>query len=237
MTQQINLLHAVAVKRAFRPTSATAMVYGVLGAAALTCAIAAYEHSRLPALKSEARTVERAFKEAQLALGKATAEREARKTEPADEAKLAQLEAQLRSRREVADALDGGVVGTSAGFSRYMMALSRQSLAGVWLTGFDIAAGGSELSLSGRALSADLVPTYLQRLTQEPPLRGRRFASILISQPGATAPARSERKDDGGDPPGRKAAPYVEFVISSGKTEEGYGKIAPPPPALPESAK
>ena len=54
----------------------------------------------------------------------------------------------------------------------------------MWLTAFDIAAGGSDLTIEGRALSADLVPAYLQRLNNEPPMQGRKFASVVIAQPG-----------------------------------------------------
>lgn len=225
MSQEINLLHAVSIERRRSLTSAAAMVYGVLAAAALTLALAVYEHSQLPALKNDAKAAERALKQAQLGQGKTMAERNARKPDPNDDVNFAQLEAQLRSRLEVADALSGGVVGTAVGFSRYMMALSRQSLPGVWLTGFDLAAGGMELTLSGRALNADLLPAYLQRLTREAPLQSRRFTSMLISQPGTIEAAKGGQGDGTA---ARKAAPYVEFVISSAKPEEATEKSASP---------
>lgn len=228
MSQQINLLRAVAVTRSFSFSSATAMAYGVLVAAALTLAVGVYEQTQLTDLQKEALAVDRALKDAQAGQSKATAERKARKPEPNGDAKLAQLEAQLRSRNEVADALSGGVVGTAAGFSRYMMALSRQSLPGVWLTGFDLAAGGGELTLSGRALNPDLLPEYLQRLTREVPLQGRRFASMVISQPSAVVSAKADKagKTDKDDGPAQKPAPYVEFAITSAKTDEGPARLA-----------
>jgi hypothetical protein len=228
MSQQINLLDAIGAKRGFSLTSAAAMACGVLAAAALTLGLGAYEHARLAGLQTEALAVDRALKDAQLGQAKATGEIKARSPDPADDARLSQLEAQLRSRNEVAEALNGGVAGTAAGFSRYMMALSRQSLPGVWLTGFDLAAGGSELTLSGRALNPELLPAYLQRLTQEAPLQGRRFASMVISQPAAVTPAKSDQDDSAS---ARKPPPYIEFVISSAKADEGPAKVAAQPEA------
>lgn len=230
MSQQINLLHAVAVKRSFSFTSAAAMAFGVLVAAALMLALGMYERMRLPELQKEALAVDRALKDAQAGQDKTAAERKARKADPGDEAKLSQLEAQLRSRNEVAEALNGGIVGTAAGFSRYMMALSRQNLPGVWLTGFDLAAGGSELTLSGRALNPDLLPEYLQRLTREAPLQGRRFASMVISQPAAVPSAKGDPDDGAGS---RRTPPYIEFVITSAKGDEGQARAA----AQPEATK
>ena len=61
-------------------------------------------------------------------------------------------------------------------------AFSRQHVEGVWLTAFDIAAGGSDLTIAGRAVSADLIPAYLQRLNKEAPMQGRQFASVTIHQ-------------------------------------------------------
>lgn len=230
MSQQINLLHAVVVKRSFSFTSATAMAYGVLLTAGLMLALGIYEQTRLTDLQKEALGVDRALKDARAGQEKTATERKARKADPGDDAKLGQLEGQLRSRNEVAEALNGGIVGTAAGFSRYMMALSRQSLPGVWLTGFDLAAGGSELTLSGRALNPDLLPEYLQRLTREAPLQGRRFASMVISQPAAVPSAKGDADDGTGT---RRTPPYIEFVISSAKGDEGQAKAA----AQPEATK
>ena len=93
------------------------------------------------------------------------------------------MESQLKSRREITDALKSGAVGNTSGFSEYMRAFSRQNVSGLWLTGFDIALAGNELAIQGRTLSADLVAVYLRQLNQERALQGRQFAAMRISQP------------------------------------------------------
>lgn len=248
MSQQINLLPTAPRKSALSATSANAMLYGVLGVAALAAVLAVYENYRLRTVQSEAQAVERKLKDARAAHEKAVAALKARKPEPAQDAQLAELEAQFKSRQDVVEALRSGVLGTTAGFSQYMLALSRQSMTGVWLTAFDIGAGGNELTLSGRALSADLVPAYLQRLTQEAPLQGRRFASMVISQPARSDSGRTDAAAEG-KAQTRPGPSYIEFRISSGLAEAGNAQFSapliesPPPaslasPALkPEAAK
>jgi len=79
-------------------------------------------------------------------------------------------------------ALRRGLVGTTGGFSEYMRVFSRQAVQGLWLTGFDVAAGGDELTITGRTLNAELVPTYIQHLNREAAIQGRNFGSMLIKQ-------------------------------------------------------
>ena len=58
-------------------------------------------------------------------------------------------------------ALKGGAFGNQQGFAEYLRAFSRQSVNGLWLTGFTIA-GSGELEIRGRVLEpgsrAELYP-------------------------------------------------------------------------------
>ena len=229
MSQEINLLPSVAPRKAFRAASAQGAAVGIGAAAVLAVLLAAYENHLLQAVQREAQGVERAVKEARAAHEKSAAERSARKPVASPDAKLAELEAQLHGRQQVLEALQSGAVGATAGFSQYMLALSRQSVADVWLTAFDFAAGANEVTLTGRALSPELVPTYLQRLTQEAPFQGRRFASMMISRPAREGEAAGGAKD------ARGALPYIEFEISSEPSPRTAARAAgaQPPGALP----
>ena len=236
MSQEINLLPSVAPRKAFRAASAQGAAAGIGAAAVLAVLLAAYENHLLQAVQREAQGVERAVKEARAAYEKAAAERGARKPDASPDVKLAELEAQLHGRQQVLEALQSGAVGTTAGFSQHMLALSRQTMAGVWLTAFDFAAGANEVTLTGRALSPDLMPTYLQRLTQEAPFQGRRFASMVISQPARGGEAEVGAKG------ARGAPPYIEFEISSEPSQRTAARAAgaqppgalPPPPITPD---
>jgi hypothetical protein len=132
-------------------------------------------------------------------------------------ADVARLEPELKEARESLEALKGGAMGTQGGFAEYLRAFSRQSLNGLWLTGVTIG-GGGEIEIQGRALSADLVPNYIQRLSKEKVLAGRSFARLEMTQP----PAEPEKakKDEDKDKEAQKAARSPRFLEFSLATAE-----------------
>ena len=132
------------------------------------------------------------------------------------EQELARATAQLKQREDLLATLRTGALGNTEGFARYLSALSRQTMAGVWITGMTIGGDEVELQLGGRVLRADLVPAYVRALNHEEVMRGRRVAELrltareeaeapLTAAPGAGAPA----------PSAKAPAPlrYVEFNI------------------------
>jgi Tfp pilus assembly protein PilN len=132
----------------------------------------------------------------------------ARKPDPQVEAEIAKMQGELRQAQETVNALKGGGFGERQGFAEYLRAFSRQSLDGLWLTAFTIT-GAGELELSGRALRADLVPAYIQRLSGEDVLTGRTFARFEMNRPGLkTTP----------DEKTAQVAPYLEFILATRET-------------------
>lgn len=200
MSQQINLYNPLFRKKSFSPTSANAMLYGV-GIIAACCAVfGVYQDNRTRAVERNAQAVAQQHAEATANRDKLAAQLELQKPNAELAAELNQLEARLKGRQEVVDALKSGAIGSTAGFSPYMAAFSRQTINGLWLTGFDIASAGNEFTIEGRTLSADLLPVYLSRLNSETTLQGRQFAAMRIAQPPAAPVAP-------GAPPAAAPAP------------------------------
>jgi hypothetical protein len=226
MTQQINLLRTSSHKARFSFTSPRAMAYGLSIAVALSVLVAVYENHRLGAVEAEARNIAAMLKDATLANDKAIEGNVPRKPNAELEIRVRDLEAQLKARQEIVDALRRGLVGTTSGFSEYMRVFSRQTLQGVWLTGFDITAGGDELTIAGRALSADLVPAYLQRLNREAAIQGRQFGSMVINQ-APEAPKLEQHAADSKQQVVRAvpAAPYLDFTLASNDPGHGLGRV------------
>lgn len=129
---------------------------------------------------------------------------------------IARYEAELKLARDAMEALKGGAFGNQKGFAEYLRAFSRQSVNGLWLTGFTIA-GGGELELRGRALSPDLVPSYIQRLNKEEVLAGRSFARLEMNRP------KPEADKDAKAPP--RTPRFLEFSLAT--TEAGKSEKTP----------
>jgi Tfp pilus assembly protein PilN len=135
---------------------------------------------------------------------------------------LARAEAQLKQREDLIAMLGTGALGNTEGFARYLSALARQSLPGVWLTGFNVSGDEVELRLSGRVLYPDLVPAYVRALNKEEVMRGRRVAEMRLTAreeraaPPTAAPGASAA-DAAAAAPKPPAAPlrYVEFEITA----------------------
>jgi Tfp pilus assembly protein PilN len=212
MRQQINLLNPASRKEPFSFTSLRAMAYGIGVAVVLTLLGGIYEHYRLGGVEAEAVQVAAMLKQATAGRTITTAPQAPPKPDAELEMKLRELQAQHEARQRLVETVRRALTESSGGFSEYMRVFSRQKMDGVWLTGFDIASGGEDLTISGRAASADLVPAYLQRLNREAPLQGRQFAKISVNQ----LPARQSAQPPDAAAGARGAPPsYVEFMVST----------------------
>ena len=124
------------------------------------------------------------------------------------EADVARLESELKTAREAMGALKGGAFGNQQGFAEYLRAFSRQSVNGLWLTGFTIV-GSGDLEIHGRVLSPDLVPSYIQRLHKEQVLAGRSFARLEMSRPAPEAEKDKAAKKSA------RAPRFLEFSLAT----------------------
>ena len=205
MSQQINLYSPIFRKQT-KIFSATTMVQG-LGLIVLVIAVFYYYVAAQSSLL-ELRAAESGQQlKSELERLKVYSARES----PAERLKLLAerkkvLEETLASQSQALDSLKAGSFGRSEGYSDTLRALARISVDGVWLTRVDFAAGSGELSLSGRAVRAELVPAYLERVRADPLLRAQSFALLEVTRPLPAPPA-----------PGTPPAPVlVEFTLSSG---------------------
>ena len=91
------------------------------------------------------------------------------------EQQIANLQAELSARREIMQVLSGGEFGDINGFGDHLEALARRHVQGMWIRGVSIAAGGGHIGITGSALDPELVPVYIQRLSEEPVFSGASF--------------------------------------------------------------
>ena len=206
MSQQINLFNPAFRKQRLVVSTMTA-VYGMAITLLVLLVFQTYFHLQIKGLNEEMRSAQKLAKSQRAYVDRVMGD-STRKPSSTLEAEIAQLESELKLARESVDALKGGAIGNPQGFAEYLRAFSRQSLSGLWLTGFTIA-GGGEISLHGRVIHAELVPNYIQRLNQEQVLQGRTFASLNLSTPKAEPAAAEKGKE-------QKASPrYLEFSLTT----------------------
>ena len=208
MSQQINLFNPIFLqqKKIFSArTMATAL--GVLIAGLATLQV--YGGMRVDALQRDAKAGAAQLEAREARLATVKKDFVPRQKSAATEAELAEAERQLASLREVSGVLQRGELGNTQGYAEYFRALARQHQDGLWLTGVSISGAGTAVGVRGRALDPQRVPAYLNRLTQEPVMRGKHFGSMQI---GKGAPLT---RVDGDGKSSTAPAPYVEFSLGA----------------------
>ena len=225
MAQQINLFNPIFLKQK-KHFSAGTMLQAL---ALLLGGILAFYGYTLRETQSLSRVAEetgRQLKAQAEQVGRLTQEfsPQGRSKMLADE--VARLTTRLKQREDMLGVLHTGGLGNTDGFARYLGAFARQTMAGVWLTGFTIGGDEAELQVTGRVLQADLVPAYIRALNREDVMRGRRVAELRLT-------AREERDAPVTAAPGAvPAAPaaarrYVEFSISAVRGSAAASATAP----------
>lgn len=209
MSQNINLLAPAFRKQRLLLSLAT--VAQCLGLTLLVLfAFHFYLQQQVSGLAEELRSAEGLFKSQRSYADKLKDQTAAHKPNAQLESEIARLETELKQGREAMDALKGGAFGNQQGFAEYLRAFSRQSVSGLWLTGFTIA-GSGELEIRGRVVAPDLVPGYIQRLNKEKVLAGKSFAKLEMSRPQAE-PEAVKDKDAKKTP---RAARFLEFNLAT----------------------
>lgn len=128
---------------------------------------------------------------------------------------LARQLTEARAQRTRLDEAEQGLRAASTQrpkpFSPLFEALARQRGDGLWLTAVSADGSHEHLTIVGRALHADLVPSWLERLQREPLFRERRFGTLALEDRPVAIPG------DAASPPAR----VVEFRLQSpsGPTE------------------
>lgn len=220
MSRQINLYNPDLrlVREFFRGRT---LLMGAAAILALSITVTSFLTYQSIGSGDQSRALEIRLKQLGEERGALAAELAGRRKSAELEQKLQQLEGLAKGREQVAASLAQGAGGPAGSFSEYMRAFARQTLSGVWLTGFTIGADGGEMTISGRALNPDLVPAYIARLNREPLLQGRRFAQFAVRQPAGERPPAAAH----GQP---AASAFHEFrLVSSTPTGAQRGSESP----------
>ena len=97
---------------------------------------------------------------------------------------IANTSRQIKARKKVLNFVDVNRFGSGEGFSSYLVALSNLHLTDVWLE--QIRLGENFVQIRGSSLSAELVPGYFDRFSEEAVFEGNRFDLFQVSRSAET---------------------------------------------------
>ncbi|MDX9741159.1 MAG: hypothetical protein RBT81_08275 [Gammaproteobacteria bacterium] len=190
MAQQINFYDARLERR--RDWLALHYVAGLAGVLVVLVGVSGYlARMDLPALTAQATTAESQLKAAREQIATLGARAANRKPDPRLEQELEASRTLLGARSEVLGTLRRSLGPDAHAFADYLRGFARQSVSGLWLTGFSIAAGdqGRGIEIRGRTTDPALLPEYIRRLNREAAFQGQTFAALKLEAAKSAKPA------------------------------------------------
>ena len=183
MSQQINLFNPVFLNQR-KYFSMLAMLQALALLMLGSALFYGYLVYRGKSLASQFDEINKHYIEDQAKLQRYTTELSPQASSQLLESELQSLNAKLAAQNELIQTLKGGAVGNATGYSEYMRAFAHQTVNGLWLSSFDINDGATQMTIRGAVLSPELLPAFIQRLNQEPVMRGKLFSSLQMQRGG-----------------------------------------------------
>ncbi|MCK7577901.1 MAG: pilus assembly protein PilM [Chromatiales bacterium] len=182
MNQQVNLYFPV-FRRQEKQFSAATIPQASLLVLTGIALMYAYAWWRTYALHGQLRDVNAQHTVALARLSDISSKLPMRHPDPRLEREVIDLEHRIQAVQMIRNVSRRDLFKGGAGYAETLVALARQSTPGLWLTGITITGASEALVLAGRTHDPELVPGYLQRLSNERTLAGLKFEIFQITRP------------------------------------------------------
>lgn len=96
------------------------------------------------------------------------------------DAKITDVSREIGARKKVLAFVSANQFGSGQGFSSYLVALSELHVENVWLD--EISLAENYIKIRGSALSAELIPEYFGRFSEQSIFRGNRFNIFKVDR-------------------------------------------------------
>jgi len=183
MNQQINLYQPMFRKQK-KVFSAATMLQICLFFIFVFAGLYAYELYSMTPFSKQVTNIKGELQEMTAQLNKLKKQQPAKAKSTLLEKEIVRVSRELEQSRRIQQILSGKALGNTSGFSGHLEAFARQRVEGAWLTKFAITGGGTALMLQGNTLSSELVPVYIQQLSNEQALSGASFNFMELKRSG-----------------------------------------------------
>ena len=206
MSQQINLFNPIFLRQE-KYFSARTMLESLVLILVALCAFYVYAHNEVKSLEDVAAGAAHELANTRDRVISLSGALSPQRRSKLLEAQIARIESDLHGKQVLLASLRTAAADQARGYSQYFAAFARQTLPGVWLTGFSVGEGGEELDIRGGVLHPDLVPQYIKALNKEQVMRGRSVSRLKLAAHNESTPAAQTAPHPG-------PARYVEFELS-----------------------
>jgi hypothetical protein len=212
VNQQVNLYHPIFRKQEKKFSAATMLQAGLI---VLTGIVLMYGYAawRTYALRAQQQEINAQYVAALARLNDVSAKLPMRRAGPRLEQEVRDLERRIEAVQAIRNVARRDLFKGGAGYSDTLVALARQSTAGLWITGLTLGGADDSVVLAGRTHSPELVPGYLQRLANEKTLAGQQFEIFQMTRP-VRIPADANKHTDA------VLESYIDFEVRSKPVEK-----------------
>ena len=163
--------------------SAKVMLHTTVAAVFVLAGIAAYNGWQILTLQHQSTLIRKQLQS--LTREKSDLEQKlmAGRADPVLAEKVQRMEKLMNSRRQLRASLQDDLFNGGQGYSRYLAALARQQISGLWLTDITLTGAGRDITLKGKTVNPVLLPNYLQNLSSETLLQGKQFRVFQLNLP------------------------------------------------------
>lgn len=219
MSQQINLINTALIKQKDFLTPATiSLVY--LCSALLMLGWYWISQQALHQAIQQRDVANAELTKVQASVTQATAMRAPRAPSQALLRQLEKLKGQQQMQAHILNMVNKTKANTASGLANTMRGFARQTVDGLWLTGFSLDTEHQAMTIRGRSTHENLLPLYMQQLGQETVFSGQHFGGLQMKRvtPSAVpSPAINASSNTATSEP---VAPpqYIEFELQAIKT-------------------
>jgi len=212
VSQQVNLYHPIFRKEEKKFSAATMLQAGLI---VLTGVVLMYGYAawRTHDLRAQQQDINAQYVAALARLNDASTKLPTRRANLRLDQQVRDLERRIEAVEVIRNMARRDLFKSSAGYSDTLLALARQSTAGLWITGLTLSGAGNSVVLAGRTHSPELVPSYLKRLASEKSLAGQEFEIFQITRPVRISADADKHTD-------AVLEPYINFEVRSKPVEK-----------------
>lgn len=186
MSQQINLLNPALIKKKQLLTPKSILIAVTLFSIAML-SYYSYIKIELSSLIQQRNQLAETLSKTQAQLQQTAMMHAPREVNVALLAQITKLQEKEKIQQQILDAVKLSTSNPESGYAALMLAFSRQSIDGLWLTSFNMNSDSNQLDINGRATQSELVPEYISRLGNEPVLKGKTFSTLSMRLPKTDA--------------------------------------------------
>ena len=179
--QQVNLFQSQ-FRRQSEPLVMQQLLWSVVGFVVILASLSLYRQWNTVTLQSDFQQQKQYLAVLNKKLIPLKQAQAAKQKSPRIQKELEEKQKKVNTKQQLLKIMSQRSFGNTKGFTKQLTGLAQQRIEGLWLTALTIRSGGVFMDMQGNSLRPELLPQYIQRLSNETIFKGSKFDTLLMEQ-------------------------------------------------------